>query len=102
MSCLAQGRMIPSDGGVVPTDPTRPLTRVAGHRPHACAWSMDAAPWQTGGARRRRVAISSAWPKRAAPYRARRDAGTMTHPNTRVDHLRRLRGAAAPARGQGL
>jgi len=41
MSCLAQGRMIPSDGGVVPTDPMRPLTRVAGSRPHACAWSTE-------------------------------------------------------------
>jgi hypothetical protein len=48
------------------------------------------------------VALSRAGPKRAAPYRARGDEGTTTRPNTRVDHLRRLRGAAAPARGQGL
>ena len=41
MHGLAQGRMIPSAGGVGPTDPPRPLPRVAGHRPHACACSTE-------------------------------------------------------------
>src|SRR5712691_7901636 len=94
--------MVPSDGGVGPTDHTRPLTRVAGHRPHAQARSTERSSLTTGGARRRRVALSGAEPKRAVPCRARGDEGTTTRPNTRVDHLSRLRGAAELARCQGL
>ena len=101
-SCFAQARMIPSEGGVVPTDHTRPLTRVAGHRPHACGCSPERSALTPGGARRRRVARSGAGPNRAVPCRARGEEGTTTRPNTRVDHLSRARDAAEPARCQGL
>ena len=37
LSGLAQGCMVPADGGVGPRDPTRPLMRGAGSRPHAPA-----------------------------------------------------------------
>lgn len=67
--------------------PTCPITRVAGHRPHAHAGSTERASLTTGGARRRRGALSGAGRKRAAPYRARGDEGLTTRPNTRVAHL---------------
>jgi len=56
----------------------------------------------TGGARGRRVALSGAGPKRAVPCSARGDERITIRPRTRVDHLSRLRGAAEPARCEGL
>jgi hypothetical protein len=65
MSCLAQGRRIPSEGGVVPTDRRRPLPRVAGAHPHACACSTERGSLpngrsaeQTRGPQQRRAATS--------------------------------------------
>ena len=48
------------------------------------------------------MALSGAGPKRAVPCSGRGDEGTTTRPHTRVDHLSRLRGAAEPARCEGL
>ena len=48
------------------------------------------------------MALSGAGPKRAVPCSARGDEGTTTRSHTRVDHLSRLRGAAEPARCEGL